>query len=227
MKENFDKNEAPIAPESVVSSEDIDLDAIEKQILGVELAAGINYEETSKLQREMYKKKTDEMCRIIFLDGIAGMVKGNVQLDIKTRQGDYLRAIYKFKEHDRIEDKIFDANSHELNVLFGEKDRLIALISRVDTLLKISNFELQNDFILLREKLQKKLLALKAKISSFYIEYHDLQKSWSTHEKQQQDIAENPVAFAIETVRASNPEEFDRLFPDIEALKKEIEKDIS
>lgn len=42
------------------------------------------------------------------------------------------------------------------------------------------------------------------------------------HLEQQESIDADQVKFAIETVRASNPEEFDRFFPDIKALKKEI-----
>jgi hypothetical protein len=105
---------------------------------------------------------------------------------------------------------------------FNHADKLVR---RIDRLLSLQNLQSSTDLELKKKELSSKIKDLEYKMEGLLEEGSaDLKKSFAVHETQQNEIAENPVAFAIETVRVSNPEKFDRLFPDIEALKQEISK---
>lgn len=103
---------------------------------------------------------------------------------------------------------------------FNHADKLVR---RIDRLLSLQNLQSSTDLELKKKELSSKIKDLEYKMEVLSEEGSaDLKKSFAVHEMQQNEIAENPVAFAIETVRVSNPEEFDRLFPDIDKLIEKV-----
>jgi hypothetical protein len=116
-------------------------------------------------------------------------------------------------------------NTEDFQALKREWANACQLRHRIYTLLNLPNLQSPTDLEVKDKELASRIEDLEHKMGVLLEEGEgDLKKVLTEHETQQDKIAENPVVFAIEEVRASNPEEFDRLFPDIEALKKEIGK---
>lgn len=234
MRNFFKGGEVPSVPEPVAPSESVtppedvvgskeesidhsadsvelekDLDEIEKQIAAVELAAVPTVE----------KENNDKVRREELFQEINDMVSGNRKL---ARLEDRFPSIQKesYKQHEKYIQEYHE--TEEYKTLLQSKEKLMALRERLSKLRSLNNFKSP----LKLSVIEKKIIHLdddcRTKILFQYDIIHKKMKPWDDHTDQQKSISSDPAKFAIEAVRAANPEEFDRLFPDIKYLASRI-----
>jgi hypothetical protein len=216
MRNFFKGSEVPPAPETVVPSEIVDLGTIEEQIAAAELAGVDAFAEAKKKEEDRINVEARRKELIVEIEN---MIIGNRDLNsiVDSRGGKWLQGQ---EQNRRI--RSAERNIGGSEVLDQERQRLDDLSVRLHNLEVLGDFQSPIDLKAIRSTLDLARKELETKESIFHGKVRESMQPFKDHHKQQRAINDDRVKFAIETVRATNPELFDRLFPDIAKIRGEL-----